>query len=362
MKWSTKVGKIRGINVYIHFTFWLIILFVGYSYWKQGNDPSSTIIGILFVMAIFLCVLLHEFGHALTAQKFGIKTRDITLLPIGGLARLEKIPENPVEELWITVAGPLVNVVIAGVLYLILKLTGTFEPLEMITLIEGPFFQRLMIANIAIFIFNLLPAFPMDGGRMLRAILAMNMNYVQATQVAVNVGQIFALLFGILGFFANPFLIIIALFVWIGATMEGNIVQIKHELSGIPVKKAMITDFKTLDISDNLSKAMNLIIAGTQKDFPVLDNKQIVGVLTERNMLRGLSEKGAQAPVTQFMTSNYETIEEFDMLETVFLKLQDSECRTIPVINKSNLVGIFTMENLGEFLSIQNAMGKSFKV
>ena len=362
MKWSTKIGKFSGINVYIHFTFWLIILFLGYSYWKETGNLATTVTAVFFVIAIFFCVLLHEFGHALTAKKFGIKTRDITLLPIGGLARLEKIPEVPAHELWITIAGPLVNAGIAILIFIFLNLFGLYQPLESIKFIEVPFFQKIMLVNIVIFFFNLLPAFPMDGGRILRALLAMKMNYTNATQLAVKVGHVMAIIFGIVGFFANPFLVIIALFVWIGATMEGNMVFLKHELRGIPVQNAMITDFKTLDLTDDLSKAINFVIAGSQKEFPVMENNQIVGVLTEKNMLKGLSEKGRNALVSDYMSNDFKTIGEFDMLESVFLNFQESECKTFPVVNQYKLVGLFTMENLGEFLSIKDAIGNYKKV
>lgn len=356
MKWSTRIGSISGINVYIHFTFWLLILFVGFSYFNESNDIKAAIYGTLFVIAIFVCVLLHEFGHALTAKKYGIPTKDITLLPIGGLARLQKIPENPVHELWITVAGPAVNAVIALILFFFLKALGIFEPISSITMTSGPFFERLMVANIALVVFNILPAFPMDGGRILRAVLAMRMEYSRATEISVNVGQIMAVIFGIVGLFSNIFLVIIALFVWIGAAMEGNMVQMKTSLNGIPVKDAMITDFKTLDINDNLSKVVNFVIAGTQKDFPVIKNNEVVGVLTQKEMLKGLSESGKDSPVVNFMTKSFATIDELDMLESAFMKFQESDCKTIPVTRYGKIVGLFTMDNLGEFMNIRSAM------
>ena len=356
MKWSTKLGSFKGIEVYIHFTFWLIFLWVGYIYWMRFRNISSVIEGVLLVIAVFGCVLLHEFGHALTAQKYGIKTRDITLLPIGGLAKIEKIPEKPIQEFWITLAGPAVNVVIAIMLFLILYLSGNFEPLTNTSITEGSFIEKLMLVNVVLVVFNVLPAFPMDGGRILRAVLAMHMNYTKATQVAVSIGQGMAFLFGFIGLFTNPFLVIIALFVWIGATMEGSIVQVKSLLGGIPVKDAMITDFKTLSANDELSKAVELVISGSQKDFPVMKNHEVIGILTQRDLLKGLSERGQSSLVSDTMTTNFKTIGDSDLLDSVFFQFEGFDCKTIPVIKFGKLIGILTLDNIGEFVSIKGAL------
>ncbi|MGI9535315.1 MAG: site-2 protease family protein [Thermodesulfobacteriota bacterium] len=356
MKWSTKLGSFKGIEVYIHFTFWLIFLWVGYIYWMRFQNISSVVEGVLLVIAVFGCVLLHEFGHALTAQKYGIKTRDITLLPIGGLAKIEKIPEKPIQEFWITLAGPAVNVVIAILLFLILYLSGNFEPLTNTSITEGSFIEKLMLVNVVLVVFNVLPAFPMDGGRILRAVLAMRMDYTKATQVAVSIGQGMAFLFGFIGLFTNPFLVIIALFVWIGATMEGSIVQLKSLLGGIPVKDAMITDFKTLSANDELSKAVELVISGSQKDFPVMKDHEVIGILTQRDLLKGLSERGQSSLVSDTMTTNFKTIGDSDLLDSAFFQFEGSDCKTIPVIKFGKLIGILTLDNIGEFVSIKGAL------
>ena len=356
MKWSTKLGSFKGIEVYIHFTFWLIFLWVGYIYWIRFKNINSVIEGVVLVMAVFACVLLHEFGHALTAQRFGIKTRDITLLPIGGLAKIEKIPEKPIQEFWITLAGPAVNVVIALLLFMILYLTGNLGPLTNISVTEGSFIQKLMLVNVVLVVFNVLPAFPMDGGRILRAVLAMHMNYTKATQVAVSIGQGMAFLFGFIGLFTNPFLVIIALFVWIGATMEGSIVQMKSLLGGIPVKDAMITDFKTLRANDELSKAVELVISGSQKDFPVMRDNDVIGILTQRDLLKSLSESGQSSLVLDAMTTNFKTIGDSDLLDSVFFQFEGFDCKTIPVVKFGKLIGILTLDNIGEFVSIKSAL------
>src|SRR5512137_1927396 len=220
MKWQWKLGRFAGIDVYIHATFLLLIGWVGYSHWLERQNWGDVASGILFILALFLCVVLHEYGHALTARKYGIKTRDITLYPIGGVARLERMPDKPIEELWVALMGPAVNVVIAAGLFAYLFFSRTLVPLNELTVASGSFAERLMTVNLSLVLFNLIPAFPMDGGRVLRAILAMRMEYVRATQVAANIGQGMALLFGFLGLFGNPTLLFIAFFVWIGASQE----------------------------------------------------------------------------------------------------------------------------------------------
>src|SRR5512139_1754857 len=220
MKWQWKLGRFAGIDVFVHATFLLLIGWVGYSQWLENRNWGDVLNGILFILALFLCVVLHEYGHALTARKFGIKTRDITLYPIGGVARLERMPDKPIQEFWVALAGPAVNLVIAAVLFGWLFFTGAFIPVSQLTLSTVPFIERLAVINLSLVLFNLLPAFPMDGGRVLRSLLAMRLDQVRATNIAATVGQGMAILFGIAGFFGNPFLILIAFFVWFGASQE----------------------------------------------------------------------------------------------------------------------------------------------
>src|SRR5215208_1533328 len=189
MKWQWKLGTLAGIDVFVHATFLLLIGWVGYSYWLEHGTLAKVAEGILFILALFLCVVLHEYGHALTARKYGIKTRDITLYPIGGVARLERMPEKPIEELWVALMGPAVNLVIAAVLFAYLYISGGLVPMNELAVTSGSFLARLMTVNISLVLFNLIPAFPMDGGRVLRALLAMRMEYVRATQIAANIGQ-----------------------------------------------------------------------------------------------------------------------------------------------------------------------------
>lgn len=357
MKWQWKLGRFAGIDVFVHATFILLLGWVGYSHWLENKDWGEVLQGILFIVALFACVVLHEYGHALTARKYGIKTRDITLYPIGGVARLERMPEKPVEELWVALMGPAVNVVIAALLFAYLSLTGGLVPLRELTIASGSFIERLMAVNISLVLFNIIPAFPMDGGRVLRALLAMRMEYVRATQVAANVGQGLAFVFGFIGLFGNPFLLFIALFVWIGASQEASMVQMKNSVSGIPVTRAMLTDFKTLSPRDNLSQVVALILSGSQHDFPVVDaNGHFVGILDRDTFMRALTQHGQSAPVMDFIRRDLPEVDSFEMLELALMRLQESGSKILPVTHAGQLVGIITAENITEYLMIRSAL------
>jgi len=356
MRWSLKLARLAGIDVYIHFTFFFLLTWVAFIYWKQNESVGAAVLGVAFILAIFACVVLHELGHALTARKYGIKTKDIILLPIGGVARLERMPDRPIQELWVALAGPAVNVVIAAALAAYLHVTSSLASVTQITVSTFPFIERLMAVNIFLVLFNLIPAFPMDGGRVLRALLATRLPYARATRISASLGQGIAVLFGILGLFYNPMLLLIAVFVWIGAAQESGLSQMKSALGGIPVSQAMLSDFKTIPVDSTLEQAVELTLAGSQKDFPVTENGSIVGVLTQSDLLSALSKHGRHAAVSEAMQREFVTVDSLDMLETAFQKLQECNCHTLPVTRKDRLIGLMTMDNLGELMRIQAAL------
>jgi Zn-dependent protease/CBS domain-containing protein len=357
MRWSFKLGTYAGVDVYMHFTFLILIGFFALSYWAIGRSLAAVVSGVGFILLLFLCVVLHEYGHALTARKYGIKTRDITLLPIGGLARLERMPDDPRQELWVALAGPAVNVVIAAGLFIWLSLTSTMQPLTEITMTSGGILERLMVLNVFLVAFNMLPAFPMDGGRVLRALLAMRLEYTRATQIAAFLGQGLAIVFGFVGLFFNPFLVFIAFFVWIGAGQEASMVQMKSALGGIPVSRAMITEFDKLSPEQPLDDAVELILKGYQQDFPVIDYGQVVGILTRSDLMAALSKSGGKIRVGDVMKRDFHSVDSYEMLEVAFTDMQACECHTMPVTHGGNLIGLLTMDNVGEFIAIQAAMG-----
>ena len=356
MKWQWKLARIAGIDVYMHITFLIIIGWVAFSSWTQQRTWSAVLSGVFFILLLFAFVVMHEYGHALTARKYGIKTRDITLYPIGGVARLERMPEKPIEELWVALAGPAVNVVLAGLLFGYLILTRTFQPLTSLSISTGSLVERLMVVNLWLVGFNLIPAFPMDGGRVLRALLGLRLEYVQATQIAATVGQGFAFIFGFIGLFSNPFLVFIALFVWMGAAQEANMAQVKHSISGIPVTRAMLTDFAVLTPYDTLSRVVGLILAGSQHDFPVLQDGQVIGILDRDTFMKALSERGQNTSVAEIMRRDITEIDSHEMVEAALQHLQANGSKTLPVTHNGQLVGLITSENITEYLMIRSAM------
>jgi len=354
MKWSLKLGKFAGIDVFVHATFFMLLGWVALMHWQREQSASAALGGALFIIAIFICVVLHEYGHALMARRYGIATRDIILLPIGGVARLERMPTQPVQELWVALAGPAVNVVIVAVLYGWLKLTAAWEPVQSLTVTTGPFLERLMAANIVMIVFNMIPAFPLDGGRVLRALMATRMAYNRATQRAAVIGRGLAILFGALGFLYNPFLILIAIFIYVGAGQEAELAEIKTAVGDVPVSRAMVSDFKTLSARDSLNRAVELTLAGTQKDFPVVNNGMLAGVLRQTDLFRALSERDARtSSVASVESGKLVIVEATDPLDSVVAKFSECDCQTLPVTRGGELVGLLTTDNLSKFMRIQ---------
>jgi len=354
-RWSWKLVTILGIDVYVHGTFLLLIAFVAFSDVVAGRDVAAIVRGILLILAVFTTVVLHEFGHALTARRFGVRTRDITLLPIGGVARLENMPEQPRQQLLVALAGPAVNVAIALLLFCVVGMLGGRVGLESLREPDGPFLTQLMWINLSLAGFNLLPGYPMDGGRVLRAILAMRMAPERATQTAARVGQAVAAILGVVGLFVNPFLLVIAVFVWLGAQAEHSVSTMKAALAGLSVRDGMITDFKTVSPTDPLTRAVELTRTGFQQDFPVMDGARPVGILTHGDVLRGLAEQSADREVQQAMRRELETASPSEALEGVLTRMRQRECAVAIVVEDDRVVGLLTVANVGELLALEAA-------
>ncbi|WP_456415561.1 site-2 protease family protein [Thiolapillus sp.] len=356
MKWSMRLGTLAGIAVYVHATFLILLLWIALSYWRSEQSLQAVAQGVGFILALFACVVLHELGHALTARRFGIKTRDITLLPIGGVASLEKMPDDPKQEILVALAGPAVNIVIAGLIWLWLNLQQAVMPGELSSMLQGSMLQQLLVVNLFLAGFNLLPAFPMDGGRVLRALLAMRMDRTAATRRAASVGQAFALWLGLVGMLYNPFLLFIALFVWIGAMAEAGTEEIRSLLHDATLSHAIITHFESLSPYDSLARVIKLTLDGVQKDFPVIENGEVIGVLTQEDLLRGLQEKGALANVGEYMQTNVEEADINESLESVMKRLQSSGGRLLAVTENNRLAGIVNIDNIMELVRIEAAL------
>ena len=269
MSWSLTIGRFGATTVRVHLTFFLLLAWIGVSAWQKGGLPAARD-SVLFIALIFTCVVLHEFGHILMARRFGIETPEVILLPIGGVALMPRMPQKPSQELAVAVAGPLVNVVIAFLLFLVV---GTIQPGDL-TRIEDPrvlLLARLAAVNVFLVLFNMIPAFPMDGGRVLHALLAMRLGNARATQLAASLGQILAFALGFLGLFGNPLLIFIAIFVYIAAGGEARMSAFNEAARGLSASDAMETRFTAIPVEANLAAAIETLLATAQHEFPVVD-------------------------------------------------------------------------------------------
>lgn len=356
MSGSWRIGRIAGIDVYVHFTFFLLLAWVVLTHYLPARDWGQTVNGLAFILALFGIVVLHELGHALAARRYGIPTRDITLLPIGGVARLERMPDDPRQELVVALAGPAVNVVLAAGIYVGLRLGQGLATAGESMQVGGGFLSQMFWVNITLAGFNLLPAFPMDGGRVLRALLAMQMDYVRATQIAATIGQTMAVCFAFVGLFSNPFLLLIALFVWLGAAQEKSLVQMRSALSGIPVMRAMVRNFQSLKPDDSLSRALEYALAGFHSDFPVVEGNRLVGVLTRKDLAAAVARHGPDMAVSNVMQRDFVTTHPREMLHSAFEKLQECDCHTLPVVQDGRLLGLLTTDHLAEVLMIEQAL------
>jgi Zn-dependent protease/CBS domain-containing protein len=358
MRWSVKIARVAGTEIKIHITFLLFLLWIGFAYYLVGG-PDAAIQGLVFIVLLMLCVVLHELGHVMAAKGFGINTPDITLLPFGGVARMQRMPEKPAQEIIVALAGPAVNVVIAGA---ILLFTGT--RLDMSPGSLGPetaLAMRLATVNIYLVLFNLLPAFPMDGGRVLRALIAIKLPYSRATRIAARIGQGFAFLFGFLGFFGNPMLILIALFVYIAASQEASLAEIKDLTGSLSVYDAMMTQFAVLSPNARIREAAEALLRTSQHEFPVVDSEgRVLGMLTRDDMIKALENSGLETPVANVMRRYVRLIRQNESLEQAFQLMQECECPALPVVNSlGRLVGIISLENVGELMMIRSALPKA---
>jgi Zn-dependent protease/CBS domain-containing protein len=360
---------VSGIPIRLHFTFLLFLTFFAVQDIGRGLPFTA-----LFFLGVFFCVALHELGHSLVAQKFGYKVRDIVLYPIGGVASIEDTPRAR-HELWIALAGPAVNVVIAGLLLTYISLTGganvgVLDRLSGVlrgiptggSIVAG-FVNALLFTNVMLVLFNMIPAFPMDGGRVLRAVLALKIGRVRATRIAATIGQGMAILLGLVGigvirlplFSGNYFLLIIALFVFFGAGQEAQAEESREVVEDAPVGAAMLREFRTLQVGDTLRHAAEVLLDGSQQDFPVMHGGEVAGVLSRDALLRGLAREGETAYVAGVMEREVVFAQPGDPLEDYMMR--PDGVRRAPILvrdeQSQEVVGMLTMENLMEFLTLR---------
>nr|MBI1231748.1 CBS domain-containing protein [Cytophagales bacterium] len=359
MKVSLYLGKYKGIKVFIHWTFSLLLLWIIISNIRSGAAIEDTAWSLLFILAIFLCVILHEFGHALTAQKYGIQTRDIILLPIGGLARLERIPEDPRQELQVALAGPLVNVVIFFFLSIIIYLAGIQLELAEDTHVDGEtILLFLASANLFLALFNLLPAFPMDGGRVLRALLSLRMPRVKATQIAGGLGQFMGIAFVFFGLFYNPILVLIGIFIFLGAQAEVTHTTQNALLKGFSVQDVVMRTFPIIAFDAPLSKAIEKLLEGQSTHFVVVKDDAPIGTLSREDIMRGLKEGGESTAVENVANLSPLKLSAYDPLENAYKTMSTGTKKVALVFEENLFLGMIDLENISEFIMVKLALTK----
>jgi Zn-dependent protease len=356
MKPALFVGRYFGIDVYIHWTLLLMVGVLAALQLAAGVTWPVVAHGMGLLAAVFLCVLLHEYGHALAARMYGISTHDITLLPIGGIARLERIPEHPRHELWVALAGPAVNLAIALALWPAASAARLFEPPDLAELTLSGFLAELFTINAALVVFNLIPAFPMDGGRVLRALLAMVLPYTRATSIAAGVGQVLAVLMGIVGLFTNWMLSLVALFVYFAARGETRQVWVRAMFRGSLVRDAMATGFRQFETTTTLAEAARWLLAEHQRDFPVVERGQIIGALHRHDLIAALTNSTLSSSISPHVDRQLQSVSPDVSLERAYAVMQESGYSLVPVVSHGEVVGILTTENVEEWLMIRSAL------
>lgn len=353
MRWSFTIGSFKGTAVRIHITFILFLIWIGFSAYQRGGAIAARD-SVLFIVAIFACVILHEFGHILTARRFGVTAPEVTLLPIGGVASIDKMPDQPRQELLIALAGPAVNVVIATLLFLI---AGAVDPITLAH-VDDPhvsLVERLAMTNVFLAVFNMIPAFPMDGGRVLRAAVAMWLGWEKATRFAAQIGQIFAFVLGFLGLFGNPLLIFIAIFVYMAAAGEAEMTIANSATRGVRVEDAMETRIATIDRSATIREAVDTLLATSQDEFPVTNGiGKLVGVLARADIIEALKNGDENAPIAPFARTEIQTIPSGASLDTALKQLSSGASLGV-VDEEGSLLGLVTRQSIAEVMLIKSA-------
>ncbi|MCB1678835.1 MAG: site-2 protease family protein [Halioglobus sp.] len=360
MKWSFRFARIAGIDIAVHATFALLLGWIALSIWRSTHSSAAVLQGMVFVMALFVCVVLHELGHALTARRFGVRTRSITLLPIGGVAAMERMPDQPRQEILVALAGPMVNVLIALVLGAWIRLHNVAPPeidADTVLLFSSPaaFVYSLLSINVMLAVFNLLPAFPMDGGRVLRAALAIKMEHHLATLRAARIGQSMAVVLFFLGILYSPVMMLIAVFIWFAAGAESGAEQLRHALHSVTPRQAMISRFELLDAGDCLQRALDLTLQTDQKHFPVRFSDNSLRTLSQRDMLGALRDGGEQVRLSALSLPLLATCDVRESMEQVLDRIQQENHAIIGVTDRQRLVGLLHLENILELMRIDAA-------
>ena len=336
----------------MHLTLLVLLAWIAGAHMLGGAGFGGTALGLFLVLTIFAVIVVHELGHALVARRYGIKTRDIMLLPIGGIANLERMPEKPKQEVAVALVGPLINLALAGILWVGIAIAGGTTRLAEATTIGGAIATQLFWINIGLAAFNLLPAFPMDGGRALRGLLSIYMGHERATNVAAVLGKVFAVGFAIFGLFSNPLLLLIAFVVWAGASQERRLVQLKSAISGVPVSAAMLRRVEAVAPDQPLEDAAALLLSGGLNQLPVIEHGKPVGVITRSDVATALAHAGPEATVANAPQHTVVTVSPAESLDIVLEKLREEPDSVALVVDDGEPVGVLTPEHLAAYVAL----------
>ncbi len=355
---SIRLFRLRGIDIRVHVTFPLILVWAALQFGLLTHwGVEGALFGVLVTLLLFAIVLLHELGHALVALAFDIPIHQIVLLPIGGVAQLERMPESPFQEFLVALAGPLVNLVLALLMAALgwvvgyeLSLLGLQRAMRLMGMMTpGAIFGYVFVSNLFIGAFNLLPAFPMDGGRILRALLAARLPYERATGVAVIIGQALAWLLGLWGFLGGGFFaIVIAIFIYLGAAQERQAVRVRSALAGLRVEQAYSRQARALSPDMSLRRAVELTLKTFQASFPVCEGDRLVGLLTQTRLIDALHRLSPDTPVAEVMLADIRPVSPRDGLLEVQQRLSEEKVEALPVVEDGRFLGLITSQDISE--------------
>ena len=348
MKWSFQIGKVFGIPIRVHITFFLLLIFIGF-YGSRLEGARSGAFGILSVILVFLCVVIHELSHSLVAQRYGVKVKDIVLLPIGGVSEMEEIPQKPKEEISVALAGPVISIALALIFYLAFVFFTPGMGHLKISIFQGNLLLNLFFINLILALFNLLPAFPMDGGRVLRGLLGLKMDLLKATRIAVGIGELFAIFLFFFGLFFNPWLALIAIFIYLGAEGEKKATELKVAIADVPVKVAMLTEVEAITPDVTLGTVLEKICHGLQQDFPIIEGNKVLGILSREKIFSALHNHSKDTRVREIMSQEFLSTSEDTPLSEAFKKMNSEKISVLPVLQGGILKGLISLEQIGKY-------------
>ncbi len=369
---SVRLFRVFGISIRMHITFPLILVWAAIQFgFLGGRGLEGAVFGVVVTLLLFAVVVLHELGHSVVALRYGVPVKQIVLLPIGGVAQLARIPEEPAQEFLIAIAGPLVNFILVGLLTIGGLIVGPIlnldlQPTLAINMSEfsaSSVFDYVFVSNIFLAVFNLLPAFPMDGGRVLRALLATRLDYVRATSIAVSIGQALAWLVGLWGFLQGGFfLILIAIFIYLGAGQEEQQIRLRSVLGGLTVDQVYSRQAKSLDPQSTLSDAVALTLSSFQSNFPVCEGEQLIGLLTHSRLVEALERYGPGTPVQQVMEKDFQPVRPSDTVFATQQRMSENKLDALPVTRDGRLLGLITAQDINEVFRLLSRQPNYFQV